>query len=124
MGDGNELIPPSIYHGLAAVSGLRKGRTEARETEKVRPVRPEHVEAVLAHLWPHVGAMVRLQLLTGARGGELARMRTCDVDTTGKVWVYRPAGHRTEHHGHVREIRLGPKAIEVLVPLLKPDLQA
>ena len=27
-----ELIPPSVYHGLQAVAGLRYGRTEARET--------------------------------------------------------------------------------------------
>src|SRR5690606_16716877 len=33
-----ELIPPSIYQGLRTVSGLRRGRTTARETEPVRPV--------------------------------------------------------------------------------------
>ncbi len=38
--------------------------------------------------------------------------------------VYRPAGHKTAHHGNAREIGLGPKAIEVLAPLLKPELQA
>lgn len=120
----NELIPPAIYQALVTVSGLRKGRTEARETEKVRPVREEDVAAVLPYLSPQVGAMVRLQLLTGARGDELRRMRTCDVDTTGDVWVYRPAGHKTAHHGHAREIRLGPKAKEVLALFLKTDLQA
>jgi integrase len=118
------LIPPSVYHGLAAVSGLRKGRSDARESEPVRPVAQAHVDAVLPHLSPTLQALVKLQLLTGARGDEIRRMRTCDVDTTGDVWVYRPDYHKTAHHGHAREIRLGPKAKQILAPLLKPDLQA
>jgi hypothetical protein len=28
----NELVPPSVHHGLKAVSGLRKGRSGVRET--------------------------------------------------------------------------------------------
>jgi hypothetical protein len=35
-----------------------------------------------------------------------------------------PESHKTLHHGHRREIYLGPKAQEVVKPLLKPDLQA
>jgi integrase len=73
---------------------------------------------------PQVRAMIDLQLLTGARPGELCRMRSCDVDTTPAVWVYRPESHKTAHHGHRREIFIGPKAQRVLRPLLKPDLQA
>ena len=129
------LIPPSVHHGLAVVRALTKGRCDARESEKVGPAPREHVEAALKHLPPQVAAMVRLQLLTGARGGELRRLRTCDVDTSGpdvtlpdgrkaKVWRFRSVEHKTAHHGHAREIRFGPKAIEVLEPLLKPDLQA
>jgi len=32
-----ERIPPSVYHGLLTVRGLRRGRGGARETEPVRP---------------------------------------------------------------------------------------
>ena len=120
----NELVPATVYYALAAVSGLRKGRCEVREAEPVRPVPQADVDATLKHLPPQVQALVRLQLLTGARGGELRKLRTCDVDTSGKVWVYRPASHKTEHHGHVREIRFGPQAIALLATMLKPDLQA
>jgi integrase len=119
----NELVPGSVYHALAAVSGLRRGRSEARETDPVRPAPQADIDAALKHLSPPLQAMVKLQLLTGARGGELRRMRSCDVDTSGKVWVYRPPEHKTAHHGHTREIRLGPKAIEILAPFLKPDVQ-
>jgi hypothetical protein len=42
-----ELAPPSTFHGLEALAGLRFGRTEARETEPVKPVDDQHVDATL-----------------------------------------------------------------------------
>ena len=45
-----ELLPPHVYKALAAVSGLRAGRTEARETEPIGPVTESVVEATLRHL--------------------------------------------------------------------------
>ena len=68
--------------------------------------------------------MVRLQQLTGMRSGELVRLRAADVETGGGVWLYRPAGHKTAHHGHARLIPIGPEAQRVLRPLLGPDPQA
>jgi hypothetical protein len=47
-----EMLPGSIYVDLKAVAGLEQGRTEARETPKVRPVAAEHVEATLPILPP------------------------------------------------------------------------
>src|SRR5262249_6664326 len=47
---GRELIPVAVHAALKAVEGLRQGRTEARESDPVRPVPVEHVEAVLPHL--------------------------------------------------------------------------
>lgn len=43
----NELIPPSVHHGLAAVAGLRKGRGTVHESEPVQPVADAVVEATL-----------------------------------------------------------------------------
>lgn len=34
----NELVPPEVYHGLQTVSGLRRGRSPAPESEPVKPV--------------------------------------------------------------------------------------
>jgi integrase len=70
-----------------------------------------------------VAAMVQLQLLTGARPGEICIIRACDLDTSGRVWLYRPASHKTEHHGHERLIFIGPRAQEVLRPWFRSDLQ-
>ena len=51
-------------------------------------------------------------------------MRTIDVDTSGRVWIYTPESHKTEHHGRERRIYLGPKAQETLRPWLRPELTA
>ena len=120
----NEMIPPSVHHGLLAVSGLRLGRYQVKESQPVQPVPVEHVHAVLPHVSRQVKAMIELQLLTGMRPGEVVIMRGCDIDTAGRLWVYRPQRHKTALHGHVREIYLGPQAQGVIRPFLKPDLQA
>jgi integrase len=71
-----------------------------------------------------VADMVRLQLETGMRPGELVAMRACDMDTTGKVWLYKPNQHKTEHHGYERVIVLGPKAQQIVRKYLTTNLQA
>ena len=62
-----ELVGPSVYHGLQAVEGLRRGRSKAKESRAVKAV-PEHViTAVLKYLPPNLQAMVKSHSLTGAR---------------------------------------------------------
>src|SRR5262249_37735140 len=75
-----ELVPATVYHGLQAVSGLKKGRTPARETQPVRPAPDQHVEVVLPLLLAPVQAMVEVQRLAGMRPGEVVLMRGCDID--------------------------------------------
>jgi len=120
----NELLSGEVFHAVNAVRGLTRGRSEARETEPVKPVAEGVVDATLPHLPPVVQAMVRVQQLTGMRPGEVVQMRACDIDMAGAVWLYRPARHKTLHHGYVRVIAIGPKAQEVIRSYLKLDLQA
>jgi len=118
---GDELVPGEILHALQAVPGLRKGRGDAPESEPVKPVPMEMVEAIRPFVSRQVWTMIQLQLLTGARAGELTRMRPCDIDRTGPTWTYRPLEHKTEHHGRDRLIFLGPKAQQVVSAfLLRP----
>ncbi len=42
----NEIVPPNVLHGLEAVRGLAGGRSEARETEPVKPVPEAFVDAL------------------------------------------------------------------------------
>jgi integrase len=120
----NELVPVTVPQALAMVPGLRRGKTEVKETAAVKPVPIADVEAILPHVRPQVAAMIRLQLLSGMRSGEVVIMRTCDIDRSTEDWVYRPSSHKTEHHGYVREVEIGPRAREVLLPWLKADTQA
>jgi integrase len=121
-----ELIPPSVHHGLTVVKGLRRGKSAAREGDSVKPVPAHVVEAAMKFLPPTVRAMVKLHDLTGMRSGEMVIMRTCDIEIAGdgKPWLYRPAQHKTMNHGHQRVVAIGPKAQEVLQPFLKADVQA
>ena len=121
---GAELVPPSVHQALLAVPGLRKGKTDARESPKVKPVPQEHVDAVLPHVSRQVKALIDLQLVTGMRPGEAVILRACDIDTTGAVWAYTPSKHKKEHLDEERVIDLGPRAQEIIRPFLKPDVTA
>jgi len=117
----NQLVAPGVLHALQAVSALRAGRTEARETGPVRPVPEESVSAVLPFVTPQVRAMIELQQLTGMRPNEVTAMRPMDIDRSQPTWTYRPARHKTEHHGIERLIYLGPRAQAIITPyLLRP----
>ena len=119
----NEIVPAAVLEALKAVAGLRAGRSEARETEPVKPVPEAHVFAIKDHVARQVWAMIELQWLTGMRSGEVVRMRTGDIETGGAVWVYRPRMHKTKHHGHVREVFLGKRCQQILGPFLRPNLE-
>lgn len=119
-----QLLPIEVFQSLATVDGLRRGKTEARESKPILPVADELVDATLPHMTPVVADMVRLQRLTGMRPAEVCIVRPCDIDRTGPVWVYRPESHKTEHHGRDRTIFIGPKAQAILLRYLARDAQA
>jgi integrase len=109
-----ELAPPAVYQAVAAVAGLQKGRTTAREIEPVGPVDDAVVDAALPYLNRHVRGLVEFQRLTGCRPGEACTVRRCDLDTGGPTWLYKPSHHKTAHRGKARVIALGPKAQALL----------
>ena len=120
----NEYCSALVLTALAAVQGLQAGRTNAFESESVRPVSADCVTAVGPYVSHPVWAMIRLQLLTAARPGEILIMRGGNLNTTGHVWEYVPASHKTEHYEKGRIVFIGPKAQAIIQEFLKPDLQA
>ncbi len=134
-----ELVPASVFQALLTVRGLRRGHPGTYERPKVKPVPPQHVEAVLPFLCPQVAAMVRLQPLIGARETEICLMRGRDIDRSGPVWWYRidpneqpregqPANlHKTAHvegqdgSASVKVLPIGPKAQAILKGWLRDD---
>lgn len=113
-----ELIPVAIYEALRTLAGLRRGRTDAKESEPVRPVADEVVRATIPHLPDHVRVIVELMMYTGMRPSEACGMTLDRLDRGGDVWLYRPEKHKTAHHGKGRVIPLGPNARGVLAAFL------
>jgi integrase len=122
-GASRRMVPPGVCESLGTVEGLHAGRSEAVETEPVRPVAWEVVSAVLPHVSPQVAAMLELQYHTGARPGEIIILRTIDLDVSGAVWVYRPSTHKTHWRGQDRVILIGPKGQAVLRPWLRLNVE-
>jgi integrase len=123
-GVAQAIVPPVVFQGLVAVTGLRAGRSEARETDPIGPVADAVVEATLPHLTPTVANMVRLQRLTGMRAGALCRLTRRKIDTSGSTWFYEDTDHKTAHHGKRAFIAIGPRAQELLRARFKADLDA
>jgi integrase len=121
-GTENEMVPPVVNEAIEAVSGLRRGRTDTKESAPVKPVPEAHVDAVKPFVTNLVWAMIELQGRTGMRPGEVVIMRGCDLDTTGKIWVYKPPSHKTEHMGFERPVYLGPRAQQTVKQFLRPEL--
>jgi hypothetical protein len=105
-GVSEELVPETVYRALKTVAGLQARRSRARDP---KPVRAD---------------MVRFQRLTGCRPGKVCLIRPCDFERFDRpkplfatspaaplvpldVWIYRPARHKTGHHGKQKRLPLG-----------------
>lgn len=112
-----ELVPAEVFHSLRTLESLREGRDVARRTP-IKPVTREDVDKTIACLPATLAAMVRLQLLTGARPGEICGLKVGDIDTSTDVWSARLEHHKNTHRGKQRILYFGPRAQEVLRPFL------
>jgi len=115
---GEELVGPSVHEALRAVPGLRKGEAGVREGRDVKPVAEHVISATLPYVSDQVAAMIRLQLRTAARPGEIVLIRPIDLDTSGKVSTYEPESHKGSHRGDKRIIYIGPEGQRILEPWL------
>ncbi|MDG2183923.1 MAG: site-specific integrase, partial [Mariniblastus sp.] len=112
------MIPAATYTSLRLVKGLKSGGTDEKESKPVKPIAPSIVFETLAHMGKIPSDMVRIQMLTGCRPGEVCMMRPCDIDRSSEVWLYTPKEHKTEHAGKVRVVFIGPEAQAILTPYL------
>lgn len=119
-----EVIAPEIVKALECVQPLRSGEHGIPDSDKVYPVSDGDIAAVKPHVGRQIAALIHLQLLTGARAGELVIMRPMNLDTSGKVWTYTPAKHKTKHHGHERIIAIGPAGQKIVKQFLNRPTDA
>lgn len=113
-----ELLPAAIYDALRSVPGLKRGKTDAWETEKILPIELAIVRQTQEKLPPVLCDMIEFQLLTGCRPQDACGVTPDQIDRSGEVWVYQPAEHKGSHLGRDRKIYIGPKCQEVIRPYL------
>ncbi|MCH8823741.1 MAG: site-specific integrase [Planctomycetes bacterium] len=119
-GASEELIPGTVITALGTLAPLRAGRSEARETDPILPVPEAHVDAVKPFVSSQVWSLIQLQLLTGARAGELVKLRLIDLDMSEKVWQAELKDHKTAYRGRKRIIYFGPQAQSIIQKFI-PD---
>ena len=116
-----ELCPGEVLYRLNAVEILRRDEAQTRESQPVMPVDEAIVFKTIEHVAPEVAAMVRVQLLTGARSGEVCLMKGASIDMSKDVWLFKPEKHKTQSRGQSRVIPIGKRAQEVIGPFLTGD---
>ncbi len=119
-----ELVSSDTWQRLKSVEPLRIGRTTAPETEPVKPVCIEVVRKTAVELSPVLKAMLRVQVATGMRPSEVCKMRPIDIDRSGKVWMFRPAKHKTANKGKRKAVPIVGDAREAITDYLQRDPQA
>lgn len=118
----HEYLPGSVYANLATVDGLRRGQSNVKEAEPVRPVPECDVLAVLPFVAPQVAAMIQAQYLCGMRPGDVVIMRRSDLDMGGDIWLYEPYRHKGDWRGKILVKAVPARAQAILKPFFKPDL--
>jgi integrase len=119
-----EMVPGAVVHDLATVAGLRRGRTAAHDPGPVKPVPEADYRAALPFMVPTLKARVQVQRLAGLRPCEVRLLTPADLDTTGELWIYKPAEHKMAYLGRDKAVLLPPSARVVLEPWLagrQPD---
>ena len=115
------LVPAEVWHGLRALPGLRESKRD-RRARRVEEVPDELIEATLPHIHERLRSMVQAHRLIGCRAQEIVVARTCDFDLDAdpdqgehRCWLFTPSESKTDERYWV-----GPRAQEVLRPLLNP----
>ncbi len=109
-----EYIAESVWTRLEALEGTTRGAT----SKKRKPVDMADVLAVEPFVSRQVWALIRLQLLTGARPSELFGLRPCDIDRSDDDWCFRLDEHKTAEHDEERILWFNADARKVLCEFL------
>jgi integrase len=105
-----DLVTPTVWSALLTVRKIKPGRTSAKQPKKVKPVACEVVESILDHCQPRIAAVLRMQLYTGMRCGEVLRMTMAEIRGN----IYSPYKHKNRWRNKDRTVHLGPRAMALI----------
>lgn len=127
------LIPDAVAASVRAFNAPR-GPAAGKPSQIVRAPLQTDIDTLLAFLestppglspWSRrrrreLAAMIRIETLTGIRGGELCSMRGCEIDRVisldgQPVWTFAPARHKNAWRGQTARRFIGPRAQELFV---------
>ena len=117
----NEMIDAAVLVRLQSVAPLLAGRTEAHDNATRHALDQNKIEIVREIVRPMVKDLIDIQLLTGARSGELLVLTTGIIDRTGEVWKAMLDDHKCVHHGKKRILHFGPQAKLILAKHINAD---
>lgn len=124
-----ELVTETTAARLSMVRGLALG--DGVETDEVQPVPLRDLAATLRALPGNLATMARVQYYSGARPGEVCRMRADEVHKTSirlggrtiksppGVWIFTPGQHKTVKRGQFVFYFLGPRCQAALLPFIE-----
>ncbi len=124
-----DMVPPLVSEtlgfALSKVPLLQPG--EGRANPERKDVPDEHIEAALKVLPPVIADILRIQLLTAMRPGEVCKMRVGDIkrsredfamlgrlDFSGEMWLDELAEHKTAKKIGKKLIFLGAEEQKIL----------
>jgi integrase len=114
----NEMVNAAVHQALRCVRSLEAGKTAAPDRPPVPSVDTPIVLQTLRHCHKTIADMIRVQLLTGMRPGEVCLMRPCDIDQSEEIWIYIPFEYKTQSKKKFRPIPITPECQGILTPYL------
>lgn len=110
------LIDITVYQALTIVENAKVAVHDGVKPSKKRmAVDVETALSVINSMRPLVRDLLLVQLYSGARPGEINRMRVDDLETSGDVWIYHLKTHKTVKKTNEEQLRyLGTRCQDVI----------
>lgn len=116
-------LPQSLSDRIAQAKPAT-GR-QGRVTQQVPPVPIEGLRAVFRYCRDsrykrlrELRDMMRFQLRTGCRNGELLILRGKDISRVDDFWIWKPYKYKTQATGRTRQIMVSARAMAIIRPYL------
>lgn len=112
---------PDQWSRLKAVDPIGAGQFGAIDRPKIGPVPDSQFERTLKLVKPKAAAALQVLAITGMRTGELLKMRPCEVDKSGRHWLYLIEEHKTSKKTGAGIIVIPEPAVEILCAWMPRD---